>query len=407
MTARLSRSAGATGLLALVFSVAGCGKPPQPLAPPDAPTVAVQHPAMRGYTPTKEFTGRLATKDPVHVQPQVSGMIVRRAFKEGETVKGPVRLFGAVVRPGDLLFEIDKTLYDADLWKAKADVLRAEADIKNWGAQIRLADAELTRVDEAFKKGAGPKTDLDKALANLDVAKAQLDSSRATKESAIAAQAKAAENLRYCTITAPATGRVGIAQVAEKSVVDAYKATLVDVYPVDPIYAIWEVDELNSLWYRAEIEAGKVGDPRKGTLMCSIMLKDEKTFSAPVPITYYDPEIIRGTGTRTIRAEIPNPDRPGRRLYSSGDSVRVRVDAGGTQQVLTVPETAVFAQQQRRYVYVATATPEGDKAELREVEPGASFDGFVIVEQGLTTADRVIVDNLLRVRPGVKVQAKQ
>ena len=84
----------------------------------------------------------------------------------------------------------------------------------------------------------------------------------------------------------------------------------------------------------------------------------------------------------------------------------MKVNAGRLHEVLTIPETAVFAQQRKRYVYVAITSPEGDKAELREVEPGPTFDGVVVVENGLTTADRVIVDNLLRVRPGVKVQIK-
>ena len=385
------------GLLALgvgifVLAAGGCSQPPPALPPPEAPTVAVKHPASREYTPVKEFTGRLQTKDPVTVVPQVSGMLLRRAFEEGKTVE----------KDKTVLFEIDKTLFEADLNKAKADVARAEADTQNWAAQIKLAEAELSRADDSYKRGATAKTDLDKATANVDVAKAQLEVARAAKASAVAAKARAAENLRYCTIYAPATGRTGRTKVAEKSVVDAYKTVLVDVYPVDPIYAVWEVDELTSLWYREQVKAKRIGDPRMGTLMCAIIRKNEKAFSPPQPVEYYDPEIVRGTGTRTIRARFPNPDAD----LSSGDSVRVRVDAGRPQPVLTIPETAVFAQQRRRYVYVAAAGPDGDKAELREVETGPAFDGLVVVEKGLAAADRVVVDNLLRVRPGVKVQAK-
>jgi RND family efflux transporter MFP subunit len=395
------RSVASSCLLGLLVAVsAGCGKAPQPLAAPDAPAVAVRNPQLRSYAPTKEFNGRLVTKDPVKVVPQVSGMIARRAFKESERVE----------KDKTILFEIDKTQFDADLKKATADIAKADADIKNWIAQIKLAEAEFVRAEDTYKKGVGSKTDFDKAAASVDVAKAQLDVAKALKLSALAAEAKAAENLRYCTILAPATGLVGLAKVAEKSIVDAYRTELVEVFPIDPIYAIAEVDELTSLWYREQIfEKKEIPDPRDEStrLRCWITLKNGRRYPSAgqpgQPVDYIDPILIRGTGTRTVRATFPNPD--GR--LSGGDSVRVAVDAGRPRQVLTVPETAVFVQQRKRYVYVAITTAEGDKAELREVEPGPSFDGVVIIEKGLSTADRVIADNLLRVRPGVNVQIQK
>jgi membrane fusion protein, multidrug efflux system len=337
-------------------------------------------------------------------------MITRRVFKEGDMVQRPLRLFGVTVRPGSVLFEIDVTQFDADLKKARADIARAEADIKNWIAQIKLAEAEFARADESYKKGVVGKTDFDKAVANVDVAKAQLDVSKASQLSAFAAEAKAAENLRYCTIFAPAEGRVGLTTVAEKSIVDAYKTELVEVFPINPIYAVAEVDELTSLWYRDQIyEKKEIPNPRNEStpLRCWITFKNGRTYpprdQPGQPVDYIDPILVRGTGTRTVRATFSNPD--GR--LSGGDSVRVSVDAGRPRQVLTVPETAVFSQQRKRYVYIVTTSSEGEKAELREVEPGPSFDGVVVIENGLTTADRVIVDNLLRVRPGVPVKIQQ
>jgi RND family efflux transporter MFP subunit len=336
----------------------------------------------------------------VKVVPQVSGMIARRAFKEGERVE----------KDKTVLFEIDKTQYDADLKKARADIAKAAADVKNWIAQIKLTEAELARAEDAIKRGVGSKNDLDKAQANVDVAKAQLDVAKSAQLSAAAAEAKAVENLRYCTISAPTTGLVGLSRVADKSIVDAYKTELVEVYPTDPIYAVAEVDELTSIWYRDQIyEKKEIPNPRdEGTpLRCRITLKNGRTYPPPdqpgQPLDYIDPILVRGTGTRTVRATFPNPD--GR--FSGGDSVRVTVDAGRPREVLTVPETAIFAQQRKRYVYVAREGPDGTTAQLQEIEPGPVFDGFVIVEKGLTTADRVVVDNLLRVRPGAKVQIKQ
>lgn len=399
--------------LAIALSAAslpGCGKPPAPLAPPDAPTVTARNPEVRPYSPTKEFSGRLVTRDPVTVIPQVSGMLRPRLFDEGQEVQGPYTLFGYAVAPGMRMFEIDKTQFVADLQKAKADIAKADADAKNWTAQIRLREAEFAQADDAFKRAVGSKNDLDKAAANVDVARAQLDVAKATKDSAVAAEAKAAENLRYCTITAPVSGRTRRALVPNNSVVDAYKTELVEISPLDELYAVFEVDELTSLWYREQIyEKKTIKDPRNAAtpLRCWITLRDGRTYpprdKPGQPVSFIDPELVRSTGTRLIRATFPNADR----RLSPGDSVLVRVDAGEGGQVLTVPETAVFAQQRKRYVYVVASSPEGDKAVLREVEPGASFDGVVIIENGLATSDRVIVDNLLRVRPGSKVQVQK
>ena len=172
---------------------------------------------------------------------------------------------------------------------------------------------------------------------------------------------------------------------------------------------MFDVDELTSLWYRSEIyEKKTLPDPRNPAtpLRVWITTKIGRTYppldQPGQAAEFLDPELVRGTGTRTIRATFPNPSR----MLSAGDSILVRASAGSPREVLTIPETAVFSQQRKRYVYVAASTPEGDQAQLREVVPGDSFGGFLIIENGLTTADRVIVDNLLRVRPGIKVQIK-
>lgn len=410
---RPGAAALALGIAALFAAVPGCGKPPPDLPPPDTQPVKADHPAMTSYAPVKEFTGRLATKDPVKVQPQVSGALLRRRFEEGQPVEPRVVVLGFVLRPGTVLYEIDPVLYVADVKKAEADLEKANADIKNWEAQIRLADAELARVNQAMASGAASKTDLDKAKATKDVNAANLDLARASRDAAEAALIKARQNLDYCTIYAPAEGTVGLSQAADSSLVEAFKTVLTEVYPVDPVYAYWEVDELTSLWYRAQIEAGAIDNPRDPAtpLSCTITLKNGKSYTSTMD--YIDPEIVRGTGTRTVRAKFPNPPvatavgpdgRPNTlRMLSAGDSVRVKVTSGRPRQVLTVPEGVAFPQQGKRYVYVVNGE---SKAELREVELGPTFDGRQVVEKGLTTADRVIVNNLLRVRPGSKVEAK-
>ena len=402
-------------LAGAVTTLAGCGQGPSPLPPPEPPTVAVVKPRMTPLRPTKEFTGRLVTKDPVKVIPQVTGRLLERKFQDGDYVEE-----GKTV-----LFRIDPVLYQADVEKAKADIARSKADIANWTAQIQRDRAEADRVRRLTGTGAISSTDVDKAIANVKVDEAQLDVSKATQAAAEAALVKADENLKYCTIHAPTTGRLGQSLVSVGTLVDAYKTELVSVYPINPVYAVWEVDELTSLWYRDQIRAGLIGDPRNPAtpLACTIKQKNEKDYptdttdrSRHSAVDYFDPFLVRETGTRTIRATFENLPRKGPKgqllppLLSAGDSVRVRVSAGAPRDVLAVPESVVFNQQRKQYVYVVV----DGKAQLREVEPGVAFDGLLEVNQrasstaasGLDESDTVIADNLLRVRPGIPVTVK-
>src|SRR5262249_30384172 len=320
---------------------------------------------------------------------------------------------GALVEEGKtVLFRIDDVLYKADVEKARADIAHAKADIANWSAQIERDKAELARVKQQIDSGVGSKNDLDKAAANVKVDEAQVDVSKADKAAAEAALAKAEENLKYCTIYAPATGKLNQSLVSPGTLVDAYKTELVSVYPINPIYAVWEVDELTSRWYRDQIEAGLIPNPHDPAtpLTVSIKLKNEKDFttdrndrSRNSVVNYYDPFLGRETGTRTSRATFENVSRKGPKgevippLLSAGDSVRVRVAAGVPRDVLAVPESVVFSQQRKQYVYVVV---EG-KAQLREIEPGASFDGMVGVNRrasqsaptGLDESGTVIAEN--------------
>ncbi|MBO0698286.1 MAG: efflux RND transporter periplasmic adaptor subunit [Zavarzinella sp.] len=401
-----------TGLA--MAAVAGCGSGPPALAPPEPPTVAVVHPKVTQLQPTKEFSGRLVTKDPVKVIPQVSGRLLKREFNDGDFVE----------EDKTVLFRIDPVLFRAEVEKAKADTARAKADIANWTAQLARDKAEFDRLN-AGAKLAVTKSDLDKAAASVKVDEAQIDLSKATKDAADAALVKAEENLKYCTILAPATGRLGQSLVSSGTLVDAYKTELVSVYPVNPVYVTWEIDELTSLWYREQIRAGAIPDPRSPTtrFIVTIKLKNERDFtmdpndrSRNGPLDYVDPEIVRSTGTRTLRATLENPPRKGPNgepltpLLSAGDSVRVRMTAGSARPVLAIPEAAVFNQQRRQYVYVVA----DGKAQLREVDVGAAFGGLMEVNRrasaaattGLDEGDSVVVDNLLRVRPGIPVTVK-
>ena len=163
--------------------------------------------------------------------------------------------------------------------------------------------------------------------------------------------------LKYCTIASPATGRLGQSLVSPGTLVEAYKTELVSVYPINPVYAVFEVDELTSLWYRDQIRAGLIGDPRNPAtpLHVTIKMKDEKAYTTDPAdrsrngvVDYVDPEIVRATGTRVVRATFENLPKKGTEgqllpsLLSAGDSVRSACRRA-QRPVLAVPEGSCSA----------------------------------------------------------------
>lgn len=382
---RSYRPACALVLVALV----GCAKPPE-LQPPEPPTVTVVRPSERESTPYKEFTGRIEAKDPVRVVPQVTGVLLSRDFTEGK----------AVEKDKTVMYRIDPVLFQADLDSAIASLAKAEADIVKAKADAGLAKVQYDRELDAFNKGGGSASNKDEKEAMYAVTKAQLKVAESTKQTAIAAEAKAKKNLDYCTILAPTSGIARFSKVAKGDAVAAYQTLLVEVVPTDPVYATWEIDENTSLWFREQIFDKKtIPDPKVSRMDVAIAQKDETAFRRAGAITFVDTDIIRGTGTRTLRAEFANADR----RLSPGDSVRVRMVAGMAGKALMIPEHAVVAQDRQRVVYVLT---DQDEVAVRPVDLGQADGGWVVVRGGVGPADRVVTSNILRLRPGVKVKVQ-
>jgi RND family efflux transporter MFP subunit len=379
----------ALGLLVLA-ALPGCKKPPE-LSPPEPPTVTVVHPAERDYAPYKEFTGRIEAKDPVRVVPQVSGVLLSRDFTEGKPVE----------KDKSVMYKIDPILFQADFDSAVAALAKSEADIVKAKADAALAKVQYDREEQTFKSGGGSASVRDEKQAQYEVTKAQLKVAESSKQAAEAAKSKARKNLDYCTISAPVSGTTRLSRVSVGDAVTAYQTVLVEIVPTAVVYATWEVDELTSLWYRDEIYVKKnIPSPKDGGLRVAIAQRNETAFKRTGTITFIDTDVIRGTGTRTIRAEFDNVPE----MLSPGDSVRVRVEAGKAGKALMIPEAAVVTQDRGRVVYVLT---DQDEVAVRPVELGQSVGGWIVVKAGVTPADRVATSNLLRLRPGVKVRVQK
>ncbi len=378
------------GWLPLVALAAGCGAPPPAVQPPDPPVVTVAKPIRAKTQPWLEFVGRTEATDTVNLKADVTGKVTKVMFRgnnpqprptpDGKGTDTVTLTEGGLVTEGDLLFTLDPVPYQTALDQATAqrdgstDRLRiAEADFKRWSA------------------GGGSAVEVNKAKEARDTAKNQTAEYQAKVDAA-------ADLLKKCRVVAPVSGRISRALVTEGNTVTANVTDLTRIIAIDPIYAVWDVDENTSLYYRRMIDDKVIPNPRDTPLKCRIKLKNETAFSREGHIDYIDPEINRGSAARPIRGTFENPNG----YMTPGDSVRVQVEAGPSREVILIPPGAVGSQQSQKFVYVVQ--PDGT-ALPRNVELGELTDGLQVVTKGLTEADTVVVNGLLRVRPGDPVKA--
>lgn len=387
-------------VVVVALLAAGCTtKPPPPPAPPEPVVVTVEHPVGRLLDSFAEFTGYLDAVERQQVRAQVTGYLKEVKFKDGDYVK-----------QGQELFVIDPEPYQAALDSAVALSAKAVADRESAEATYAVADKDFER---AKALTGVSRQELDNYVAKRDSADATRKAAAASVGAAKAARDKAEFDRRNCVVRSEVkgVGRVSRTQATPGNLVESAKTVLCTVTSLDPIYAYWAVDELTSLEYRKTIfDKKELPDPRDvngAGLKCFVGLKDERGFPHPGKVDYAAPEIVRGTGTRELRGTVANP-APYR--LGPGDSIRVRVEAGAAKTAVTVPEVAVGSQQRQKFVYVIGRNDKGEEvAEFRPVQlgPVREVNGvrLQIVDGGVSPADRVVTNGLLRVRPGVPVKA--
>jgi RND family efflux transporter MFP subunit len=362
-------------LFLLPFVIAGCsGPPPAPPQAPEPPTVTVANPIEQDLSPYLEFVGRTEAVKSVDIIPEVSGAITKIHFKEG-----------SLVSVGAPLYDIDPIPYKAMADRAAADVLSAKA-------QLALAEADLARNRQSAVSGAISKDELDRAIAKRDSADAAL---KAADSDVI----RTRFNLDKTQIKSPIAGRISRTLLTEGNLVAANSTKLTRIVSVNPIYAFYDIDEMTSLFYRKMIFTDKtIPDPREAKpLKAWLKLKNEENFKREGYVNFIEQEISRASATRPIRAEFKNEDG----FISPGDSVRIRVEAGPVRKAILIPEMAVGSQQGQKYVYTIN---DKNEAMMTPVQLGEVRDGLQVVEKGVTPQDRIVVNGLLRVRPGVVVK---
>ncbi len=307
--------------------------------------------------------GKVVPREMVSIQPQVSGRITGIHFTDG-----------ADVTKGDALFTVDPRPYKAQLDAARANLAQAEATL----AFSRIQQA---RGQQLIETKAISQQEYDTRKSSVDVAEAQVQQGRAAVENADL-------NLQYCTIHSPIDGRAGHRLVDPGNVVTANTGSLLTIQRLDPIYADFTVTE-NDL-------SAVQDNMRRGKLDVEVRLPDEPDRPIEGALTFLDNAVQDGTGNVTLRATIPNGEH---RLWP-GRFVKVRLILTTLPGAVLVPAAAPQLSATGPFVYVVK--PDAT-AELRPVRTGQRHGEQVVVSQGLSAGERVVVNGQLGVTPGGKV----
>jgi len=420
-TRSTQRTTAAAAMLALF---AGCGGG-NTYVEPKPPEVTVGSPIRREVISYNEYTGTAQPILTVEIRARVRGFLKERLYTEG-----------AAVKAGDLLLVIDEEPFklnlnqartrqaeaDAALRKAKESKAReiAQAQVALDESQLLLARIDETRERNLLNRNAASREELDRAeanrkkneaqvqsaLANQAQAKADYDINILSADAGVAAARSAVRNaeidLSYCRMTAPIDGRIGRASVDVGNLVGdaAQSSLLATIVKIDPIYAYMSVSEADVLTYRAKQRALRAAGEAEGEAdEVDLALADEVGYPHRGKIDYVDPGVDPGTGTIRLRAIFPNADR----AILPGLFVRVRVPTGTDPAALLVPERALGSDQSGQYLLVVG---KDDLVEQRPVKVGTLQGDLRVVSGKIDLNDRIVVDGLLRARPGQKVTPK-
>jgi membrane fusion protein, multidrug efflux system len=381
-----------------------------------APVPVVVAPVIQKTVPIiAEFTAQTDAKDTVELRARVEAFLEGIHFEEGRPVK-----------KGQVLFTLDKRKYESDLQTAKAQLAKARADLEfakskvtvdiaqanvdQAKAELGKADLDVNRLAPLAKENAVPQQDLDNALVAQVVGKSNVQASRASYDNVVlnqkvttdqaqaavlageAAVKNAELDLSYCTITAPMDGLIGQRMVSVGNLVGRGEPTLLaTLSALDPLRVSFALSESEYLKI-----AERMGSAAQRPLALDLILADGSVFPHKGRAVIAERAVDQKTGTLTIVAEFANPER----LIRPGQFGKIRGAIDTVKDAVLIPQQAVMEEQSSRTVYVVDAA---NKVVLRTVILGERIENQVIVKDGVKPGERVIIDGLQKVRPGVIV----
>ncbi|MGC4073630.1 MAG: efflux RND transporter periplasmic adaptor subunit [Nibricoccus sp.] len=369
------------GTLALIgagiyLAIPNSAQTATPQGAPLAPKVTIAPVEERVLTEHREFIGRVDATETAEIRPRVSGHIEEVRLRAGQ-----------LVNKGDVLFLIDPRWY-----KAQFDLATAQAESAR--VRVSIAEREARRSDELLSQRAISVEDADVRTTHLAEVRAQLRAAEATL-------ASARLDLEHTEVRAPIDGRVSRAYVTAGNLVSGAPGSatlLTSIVSVGEVYVYADVDEATVLTFNRLSREGRLPN-ENGHVPVELQLGDEKTFSHRGYIESADNRLDAATGSLVVRMVFPNADGE----FVPGLFARVRLPVSAAEPTLLISERAVGTDQSQKFVLTVGSD---STVAYRTVKLGSIIDGKRVVRDGLKAGDRVIVNGLQRVRPGMSVTAE-
>jgi membrane fusion protein (multidrug efflux system) len=355
------------GLCAAQLLACSGKKPPAP-GPPEVSVIAVT-PSPATYT--EDYVAQTEAVNTVEIRPRVGGVLEKQVPIEGEHVKS-----------GELLFVIDPQPYIEALAQARATLAQNEASLEQ-------SQRDLARANALLAIDAVSQQELDATVAKNKANIASVAAGQATVKTALL-------NLGYTNITSPIDGVMGRAQMRVGSLASANTSLLTTVYDTNRVYVNLSISEQRLLTLQRTLgRAPNQNSPEAPPFR--LFLADGSEYPVAPKLNFIDPAVDTRTGTLAIRLEVANPQQ----LLHAGEFARVQVTTLQDPTAIVLPQRAVQDLQGKNYVWIIDAA---GKAEQRDVRMGPRIGQNWLVAQGLKPGDRVIVDGVQRLKPGVPVK---
>ena len=360
----------ATTLLITLLSasiLSACNKQAAPQAAPP-PEVLIQTIAPQNTPLSIDIVSEIKAFREVELRPRVSGQIIRQAFQPGQKVK-----------EGDLLFVIDPRAYDEAILDARAKLAEAEAILAR-------ARQDVSRYKPLLPDNAIPRQTYDQAVAFEQQNAAVVQARRASVE-------KARLDRSYAEVRSPVSGQIGLQKIEVGALASAGQSVLASVSTLDPVVVYFSIAETDYISFaRRHLNAKS-----ESAAPVELILADGSTYDKTGKIDFADRALNAATGTLTLRAVFPNPDK----LLRPGMNARVRIVYETAQNAILIPQKAVTEMLGKQF---ATVVGADDKVEQRPIRSGARIGDLWLIEDGLKAGERVVVEGLQKARPGSVVK---
>lgn len=368
-TVRLGFAFALAGALLLAGCQREAPKAPAQMPPPEVNTIVL---AARDVPLTFEYVGQTIGSREVEIRARVAGILLKRNFEEGTTV-----------RAGQSLYSLDPAPFEAALARSEADLVAAQA-------RLARAERDAERLKGPLEARAVSQKDYDDAVSARDVAAADVK----------AAQARVSESrlsVAYTRVEAPITGVVSRSLKSEGTLVSGPDVLLTTISRVDPMHVIFGIPDTEQARLRRAVEAKQVTLPADGRFEVRVALADGTAYGRFGRLAFSDVRVNPSTGTSEAKAELANPSAQLR----PGQFVRVTLAGARRPAAIVVPQRAVLEGPQGKFVYVV----DDGKAAIRPVELGEWTGNDWVVLSGLKAGERVIVDGVFKIGPGAPVKA--